>query len=368
MTQPRLGRLLSLISETTFEGIVLNPGPTLTYMTGLRFHTSERPTVLVITRTQDPILILPELEARKLEQSSLPVRDFLYGDNPSTWESIFTNALGGLNLQESQIGVEPTKLRFLELELLKRALPNAFFSSAELLLSQLRMQKDAQEIERMHKAVIIAQNALLATLPFIKAGKTELEIAGELAIQLIRAGSESELPFSPIVSSGPNSANPHASPSERPLQPGDCLVIDWGAAYKGYFSDLTRTFAIDFISPEVEKIALLVEQANAAGRAASRPGVSAGVVDRAAREVITTGGYGSFFTHRTGHGLGMEGHEHPYIFGENELLLLPGMTYTIEPGIYLPGKNGVRIEDNMVITQNGAECLSDLPRQLQILR
>jgi Xaa-Pro dipeptidase len=192
-------------------------------------------------------------------------------------------------------------------------------------------------------------------------------VAAELVLQLLRAGSDPLLPFQPIVSGGPNSANPHALPGERILQNGDLLVIDWGAAHAGYFSDLTRTYVLGKPSEEQLRIAGLVEKANAAGRAAARPGARAGEIDAAARKVITDGGFGEYFTHRTGHGLGLETHEHPYMFNANPLILTEGMTFTIEPGIYLPGKGGVRIEDNMVITSEGADSLSDLPRPLSIL-
>jgi Xaa-Pro dipeptidase len=151
------------------------------------------------------------------------------------------------------------------------------------------------------------------------------------------------------------------------LAPGDLLVIDWGASYQGYISDLTRTFAIGKVDPVMERIVHLVQEANAAGQAAARPGQTAGAVDRAARSVIEQGGYGKYFTHRTGHGIGMEGHEPPYIRGDSELVLEPGMTFTVEPGIYLPGRNGARIEDNLLITMDGSESLSDLPRHLQVI-
>ncbi len=216
----------------------------------------------------------------------------------------------------------------------------------------------------MRQAVHIAQQALQATLPVIRPGVTEREIASELFIQLLRAGSDPELPFQPIVSGGPHSADPHATPSDRPLQKGDLLVIDWGAASQGYISDLTRTFAIGEIEPEYQRIYELVRLANQAGRAAGRPGIPAGQVDQAARDVIEDSGYGKYFFHRVGHGIGMEAHEPPYMFGENTLILEPGMAYTVEPGIYLPGRGGVRIEDNVVISADGAETLSDLPREL----
>jgi Xaa-Pro dipeptidase len=194
---------------------------------------------------------------------------------------------------------------------------------------------------------------------------TEHEAASELTVQLLRAGSDSELPFPPIVASGPNSALPHAVPSERKLQRGDLVVIDWGAAVDGYISDLTRTLAIGPADPELVKVHGIVLDANRAGCAAVRPGVPAAEVDRAARAVIDAAGYGEFFTHRTGHGIGMEAHEPPYIRGDNQEPLIPGMTFTVEPGIYLPGRGGVRIEDNVVVTADGSECLSVLQRDLR---
>jgi Xaa-Pro dipeptidase len=196
---------------------------------------------------------------------------------------------------------------------------------------------------------------------------TENEIAGELVVQLLRHGSQSEMPFAPIVSGGPNGANPHAAPSDRKIQPGDLLVVDWGAAVDGYISDLTRTFAVGDVDEECRKIHQLVMDANAAGRVAGKPGLPCANVDIAARTLIEKAGYGQYFTHRTGHGIGMEGHEEPYMRGDNMQLLEPGMAYTVEPGIYLPDRNGVRIEDNIIITENGAECLSDMPRELRVV-
>ena len=146
---------------------------------------------------------------------------------------------------------------------------------------------------------------------------------------------------------------------------GDLLVVDWGAAWDGYISDLTRTFAVEDVDEECRRIHKIVQEANAAGRAAAKPGVPCANVDQAARAVIEQGGYGMDFTHRTGHGIGMEGHEEPYMRGDNLQLLEPGMAFTVEPGIYLPDRNGVRIEDNVVITDIGADVLSDMPREIR---
>jgi Xaa-Pro dipeptidase len=219
----------------------------------------------------------------------------------------------------------------------------------------------------MREAVQIAERALEATLPKIRAGMTEREIGTELVLQTLLAGSDSELPFAPIVASGPNSALPHAAVTDRRLQKGDLLTLDWGAAKNGYIADLTRTFAIGDVDPELKRVYETVKAANAAAKAIARPGVTAAEVDAAARKVITKAGYGEFFTHRVGHGLGLEGHEDPSMHGRNELTLSAGVTFTIEPGIYLPGRGGVRIEDDVVITADGCESLSTYPRELRVI-
>ncbi len=367
MTAARLERLYQLMSSTGLDAIAINPGPSLFYLTGLNFHLMERPTVLLLAPPATPVLVMPELELPKVASSRLPLTPFAFGDNSQTWDKVFTQAAAALHLDGKLVGVEPTRLRFLELSYLNHAAPKAIFVSGESVFNQLRIQKDAEEIAAMRQAATIAQKALTATLPMAKPGVTERELAAELAIQLLRAGSDSELPFAPIVASGPNSANPHAVPSDRKVERGDLLLFDWGASYRGYASDITRTFGVGQLSDELRQIYLLVKEANAAGQAAGRPGLRAGDIDHAARGVIQRGDYGPFFTHRTGHGLGMEGHEAPYMFAENDLLLQEGMVYTVEPGIYLPGKGGVRIEDDMVITADGAASLTDFPRELTIL-
>lgn len=364
MTASRFLRLQQLMDLQGLQAIALNPGPTLTYLTGLHFHLMERPTVLVIAFGQQPLLILPELEQAKLSASQISLRPVPFGDDPATWAAAFRQALEPLKLVQSEIGVEPVRMRYLEMEYLQQAVPAARFVSASRVTGELRLYKDTDEISEMRRAVAIAQRSLLDVLPMVKPGISEKALAAELTLRLLRNGSDSELPFQPIVAGGPNGANPHAMPTERQLQRGDLLVIDWGARSNGYCSDLTRTFAIGDVDPELKMIYETVRQANAAGRAAGKPSASAGEVDFAARAVIEQAGYGQYFTHRTGHGLGLEDHESPYIFSGNEQRLSPGMTFTVEPGIYLPGRGGVRIEDNMLVTVDDSESLSDLPRDL----
>jgi Xaa-Pro dipeptidase len=368
MTTSRLTKLAESLRTSNLDALALNPGPSLVYLTGLHFHLMERPTLAFFTADSAPVVVLPELEMLKMQDLPFEARSFPYGENLAEWEGVFSAAGKSLGLEGKRIGVEPLHMRLLESRYLDSAVgatTRRLYTDATEVVGRLRVCKDADELKAMRQAVKVAQDALLATLPIIKIGLTEKEIAAELVVQLLKHGSQSEMPFAPIVSSGPNSANPHAVPSERKLQAGDLLVIDWGAAVDGYISDLTRTFAVGKVDQEYEKIHRIVQDANAAGRAASKPGAPAADVDRAARAVIEKAGYGQYFTHRTGHGIGMEPHEDPYMRGDNLQPLEAGMTYTVEPGIYLPGRNGVRIEDNMVITENGAECLSNLPREIQ---
>src|SRR5512143_3613499 len=375
MTQSRFDKLNASLrtlrqaqdGASGLDAVILNPGPTLTHLTGLRFHLMERPVVLLFAKDQEPAIVLPELELQKVASLPYKLQVFAYPENPSEWDNAFRKAVQALGLDAKRIGVEPRQLRLLEFRHLKAAAPEADYPDASDVLAGLRLRKDAAEVEAMRRAVKIAQEALEATIPSIKIGMTEKELSAELVVQLLRHGSEPELPFAPIISGGPNAANPHASPGDRKLRVGDLLVVDWGAAYDGYISDLTRTFAVGEVDAECQKIHKIVQEANEAGRAAGRPGEPCASVDKAARDVIEKAGYGVYFTHRVGHGIGMEGHEEPYMRGDNMQLLEPGMAFTVEPGIYLPERNGVRIEDNVVITETGADVLSDMPREMRIV-
>jgi len=364
MYTDRQNKIIAYLDQQEFDGIILNAGPSLTYFTGLHFHLSERPVVCVIAAGSAPLLILPELEQAKLEHCSFALNPFSYPDDPARWPDVFKQAFAHLGATDKRFGIEPRQLRMLESSLISQAAGDISFAEADDAIATCRTIKDASEIEKMERAVAIAQDSLQATLPVITEGITEQEIAAELVIQLLRHRSEPNLPFSPIVAAGPNGANPHAQPSERVLQNGDLLIIDWGASWQGYTSDLTRTFAIGPVSDNAKEIHSLVYRANEAGRKAAAPGIACLEVDRAARAVITDGGYGPEFRHRTGHGLGMECHEEPYIHDANTQLLEAGMTFTVEPGIYLQGTHGVRIEDDVVITPDGSRSLSDISREL----
>ena len=360
-------QLFKALENQKLAGIVLNPGPSLAYFTGLEFHLSERPVVAIFTSDGQLVFVLPEMEANKIQGLPYQARGFTYLEKPDSWDGAFRAGFIAAGLSSGPVGVEPRRMRFLELGYLNRAAPDIDFLSGEDLIASMRMIKDDQEIVLMRQAAVIAQNAMEYTLSQVKLGMTEKELANELSIQIIRAGSEPELPFQPLVSFGPNSADPHAFATDRTLVPNELILVDWGANLGGYFSDITRVFAVGDPGEKMRKVAQAVAQANTAARDRGAAGVRAGDLDLAAREVLETAGLAEFIRHRTGHGLGRESHEEPYIRKDNDQLLEVGMTFTIEPGLYVLGEGGVRIEDDVVVTSDGIESLTDLPRTIRII-
>jgi len=362
--QKRQETLRDLLKNSDLDGVGLNPGPDLSYLTGLDFHLMERPVIGIFPSSGDPVFILPELEGAKIASLPFAIKPFLFNEDPETWTDVFQAALLEADLITGKLGIIPRRLRLLEQNYLLSAAPGISIESAQPILTQMRRIKSEDEIKFMGEAIRIAECALSSTIMAIKPGVTEKEIAGRLVGRLLQEGSDPELPFFPIVSFGENAANPHATPTNRTLNSGDIILIDWGASHQGYFSDITRVFAMGDLRPEIDQIAKFVQDANAAARAAVKPGVPASAVDHAARQVIEDAGYGEYFFHRTGHGLGLEVHEEPNISKFDQTILEPGMTFTIEPGIYLPKRGGVRIEDNIVVTEDGGLSLTSAPRDL----
>jgi Xaa-Pro dipeptidase len=359
-------RLKSALATAGVDCLALVPGANLFYLTGLSFHLMERPTIGFFSVQGQPAMLVPALEASKVAAGPAPLdwQIFPYTDQEGPDEAC-ARLCQALGLNDQRLAVERLTMRVLELDMIRRDAPGVEIGEAEAIMAELRMRKDEAELTHMRRAVEIAQQALALTLPIIQVGRTEKEIAADLLVHMLRLGTE-KLPFEPIVVSGPNSALPHAGPSDRPLQAGDLLTIDFGATAGGYVSDITRTFAVGGpLDPELAQVYQIVQAANAAGRAAAGPGVPCQEVDRAARRVIVEAGYAEFFIHRTGHGLGLEGHESPYIVEGNRLPLEPGMTFTVEPGIYLPGRGGVRVEDDVVITPDGCQSLTTWERSLK---
>ncbi len=363
MNDKRLQKLQEQIRAHDLNGIALVPGPNKLYISGIHTHLSERPIILFIPAVGVPAIIIPTLEAMKAQDAGIPQNRIFDWNDQEGHASAFQQASEILGLNEWKLGVEALHMRVLELDLLRQIAPDLQYTHAEPIMDILRAVKDDTEIAAMEKAIAVAESAIQSLLPQIKIGMSEKQVAAMLTQLLMDGGAES-IAFGPIVASGPNSASPHAYPTARPLQEGDLLVIDWGVYVDGYPSDITRTFAVGEIDDELKQIYEIVRASNEQGKLAAKPGASGQDVDRAARKVIDDAGYGEYFFHSTGHGLGLEVHETPNMVEGNLEPLRPGNVFTVEPGIYLAGRGGVRIEDNVVITADGSRSMTTFPREL----
>jgi Xaa-Pro dipeptidase len=362
MTPERLQRAQQGLQTQQIDWLALVPGPNLLYLTGIHAHLSERPLVYFLPAEGEPAIIIPLLEASKAEAVGIPPhRIFAWRDETGYGEA-FAQAQAALGWAGKRVAVEKLYLRVLELEALQ--LVPFSLTHADPLLNGLRRQKDPSELAAMRRAVQVAEEAFLRLVPQIKIGQTEKQIAALLNQEMLNGGADG-LAFPTIVAGGPNAALPHAVPTDRPIAAGDLLIIDWGAIVNDYPSDLTRTLAVGAEAAQWRPLYEVVRAANEAGKGVVAPGVACRVVDGAARQVIAAAGYGEYFIHRTGHGLGLEVHEAPSLMAGNEEPLVAGMVFTVEPGVYLPGQVGVRIEDDVLVTAVGHDSLTTLSRAWQ---
>jgi Xaa-Pro dipeptidase len=354
------------LRQIPVDAVAIVPGANLFYFTGLNYHTSERPIVALFTPDGEFSIIVPQLEAPQLQnRPELAARIFSWSDTEG-YQNAFAEAVRALGLDQAgkTLGVDGLTMRVTEWLAFQAVAPDLQVKAVEKDLVHIRAIKQGDEVALMRQAVEVAEKALAQLLHEVEPGMTEREIAQRLNDLMSNYGSE-EPAFGTLVQTGPNSAIPHGNVSDRPLEENDFLLIDFGAKVAGYPSDITRTFCLGTPTAEMQKIYETVLAANTAAREATRPGVSMGAIDKAARDVIEAAGYGEYFIHRTGHGLGLDVHEPiPQIASGVADLLEPGMAFTIEPGIYVPGLGGVRIEDNMLVTQDGAEVLTSFPRNL----
>ncbi|NIN66501.1 MAG: M24 family metallopeptidase [Anaerolineae bacterium] len=364
--QQRLDKLARALREERVAVMVIVPGANLRYLTGLEMYPTERITLALFPVGEKPLLILPELEAPRAEaRLATEVSLYSYSDQEGP-DPAFRRAASDLDLKGETIGVEHLRMRVLELRRMEQYSSGCQFVDGEPLLSQLRIIKDDEEIEAMRRAAEVNEDTFRHVMELIRPGVEERELATAWQKAALDAAG-GDLPETPIVASGPNGASPHTTATGRPIEKGDLVTIDGFLRSDGYYSDITRTYALGEVDEELANIYSIVQEANAAGREIIKPGVKAEEVDLAARQVIEKAGYGEYFIHRTGHGLGLEIHEPPYMVEGNEQILEPGMAFTVEPGIYLPGRGGVRIEDNVVVTEDGCESLTTLPRDLMRL-
>jgi Xaa-Pro aminopeptidase/Xaa-Pro dipeptidase len=356
----RIRRLQSALTDSGAACALIVPGPNLFYLTGLRMGMSERVTLAIIPTQGEPLFVAPKLEANKIQEYT-GVRVVIPWTDEDGPLAALTEALAGL-IRGKVVGAEYRYMRLLERDLVERAAAPAGFADIGGLIADMRMHKDEAEIAIMQRAAEIADIGAAACKAAIRPGATELEVMAACEKAMKDAGAAS-IPFG-IVLSGPNGALPHGHTSDYVLKAGELVICDIGAEYQGYMSDITRTFPVGAPDPRLAEIYQVVYDAQKHAREHIRPGMTGAQVDELCRSVISARGYGEYFIHRTGHGLGMEVHEEPYIVKTNQTPLEPGNSFTVEPGVYLPGVGGVRIEDDVVITSDGVRVLTAYPREL----
>lgn len=359
----RIAAAAAAAGSAGLAGLVITPGYDLRYLIGSRAQTFERLTALVLPASGDATVVVPRLELAALKESAaadlgLAVRDWVDGDDPY---QLVATALGGTPAAIAVTDSMPA-LHLLPLADVLGALPVL----ATGVLRELRMVKDVAEIDALRKAGAAIDRVHARVPEFLAPGRTEADVAADIA-EAILAEGHSEVAFV-IVGSGPHGADPHHECSDRELRAGDVVVVDIGGAYEpGYHSDSTRTYSIGEPNPEVAQHYSMLQRAHRAAVDIVRPGVTAEQVDAAAREVLAEAGLGDYFVHRTGHGIGLSVHEEPYIVAGNDLPLAPGMAFSVEPGIYFPGRWGARIEDIVVVTDGGAISVNNRPHELIVV-
>ncbi|MFJ4568922.1 aminopeptidase P family protein [Streptomyces caelestis] len=358
----RMERAARTAAEAGLAGLLVAPGPDLVWLTGYAPPAvTERLTLLVLAAGQDPVLVVPALEAPDAQKaagaSALTLRDWTDGKDPYAATAALLDASGRFGISDNAWA--------LHLLALQQAMPGSSYASLTEALPMLRAVKDAAELELMTAAGAAADATFeeVRNVPF--SGRRESEVAADLDRLLRRHGHE-QVDFT-IVASGPNGANPHHEAGDRVIERGDMVVLDFGGLKDGYGSDTSRTVHVGEPTDEERRVHDIVREAQEAGFRAVRPGAACQDVDRAARAVIADAGYGEYFIHRTGHGIGVTTHEPPYMIEGEERPLVPGMCFSVEPGIYLPGRFGVRIEDIVTVTEDGGRRLNTTSRELVIV-
>ena len=355
----RLAALRLLMESRSIDALLASVGADLPYLTGYEAMPLERLTMLVLTMDRQPVLLVPELEAPRVveRQDVFAIRAWSETEDP------VGIAAGLLDGAGSVVVGDQTWATFVLA--LQELLPRARFGVASPLTRELRMRKDPAELDALRRAAQ-ATDRVAARLQEIRfSGKTESDLSRLVAAMTVEEGHQAAT-FS-IVASGPNGASPHHEPGHRKIEDGDAVVVDFGGKLDGYCSDTTRMFHVGEPQAEYRRSFTVLQAAQAAAVEAVRPGATAQAVDRTARAIIADAGYGDYFIHRTGHGIGLEAHEHPYIVEGNDFELETGMTFSIEPGIYVPGRYGMRIEDIVAVSIDGVERLNLSDRSLTVV-
>ncbi|UQX03628.1 M24 family metallopeptidase [Streptomyces sp. RerS4] len=358
----RMAAAADSAADAGLAGLLIAPGPDLVHLTGYRpTAETERLTLLVLAAGQDPVLVVPALEApdaaRAVGAAALTLREWADGTNPYGLTAPLLDVAGRFGVSDNTWA--------LHLLGLQRELPTTTYTPLTDALPMLRAVKDERELARLEAAGAAADAAYAQILHVPFADRRERDVAADLA-GLLRVHGHSQVDFT-VVGSGPNGADPHHEAGERVIRRGDMVVLDFGGLKHGYGSDISRTVHVGEPTAEEQRVHDIVREAQRAGVDAVRPGARCQDVDRAARAVITEFGYGDRFIHRTGHGIGVTTHEPPYMVEGEERPLVPGMCFSVEPGVYLPGRFGVRIEDIVTVTEDGVRRLNNAPRELAVV-
>ncbi len=357
----RVQRAQAEMARQDVDALVIGVGSDLIYFAGYPVHPSSRPTLLLIPKTGEAQLMVPVLEAPRVKTLGIPFALVAWSetDNPTEMAAHILRAGGAQHIAAGD------ELWARWLVRIQNYYPEAQWSNGGAIVRELRMRKDAAEIEAMTEASHRTDAAWQEYVGSVRfAGLTERHAIDLLVPILEKHGL---VTHGGICASGPNSASPHHSTGERIIQTGDAVVFDFGGTYAHYHSDIARMVHVGEPSDEYRTVYDVVLRANMAAFDAVKPGVQCQNVDKAARDLITAAGYGEYFIHRVGHGLGLDIHEEPYLVSGNALTLEEGMTFSDEPGIYMPGKFGVRIEDACVCLATGGMKLNEAPRELLVV-
>ena len=360
----KLQQLQSYLQEQNIDAAFVTTPDNVFYFSGFKSNPHERLLGVMVFKEAEPFLICPKMEVPDAISAGWNYEAVGHLDTDNAWE-VLANAIKSRGVDLSSIAIEKSHLTVERLEALQQFYPQANFVRLDHKINDLRVIKDQAELEKMREAARLADFAIEVGCKEIAEGKTEMEILTAIENAIRQKGYS--MSFETMVLSGPKAASPHGTPGDRKIQKGDFILFDLGVIYEGYCSDITRTVA--FGEPTNEQIAIYqaVRNANENAIAAVKPGIRAMDLDKIARDTIADAGYGEYFTHRLGHGLGISVHEFPSVTGKNEMVLLPGMVFTIEPGVYNTEIAGVRIEDDVVVTADGVEVLTKFTKELIIL-
>ncbi|MBY0124076.1 Xaa-Pro peptidase family protein [Bacillus sp. S/N-304-OC-R1] len=362
----RIQKLSDWMKENNVQVCFVTAPENVFYFSGFLSDPHERLLGLAVFQEEEPFLVCPALDKTDAKNAGWGNEIISYSDIENPWEMIH-KAVSGRIKKVDNIAIEKEHMNVERFEILSQMFDGARFVSAEEKLRKLRMIKDEKELNIIREACALADYAVEVGCAEIAEGKSELEIIAAVEYALKKKGV-SQMSFSTMVLTGANAASPHGTPGATKIKKGDFVLFDLGVIVDGYCSDITRTVAYGDINDKQKEIYETVLKAQLAAVEASKPGVSCSEIDLTARRIIADAGYGEYFPHRLGHGLGISVHEYPSLTETNPLLLEEGMVYTIEPGIYVPEIAGVRIEDDIAVTATGVEILTKFPKELQILK